>query len=115
MGALWKLVDGDRQQNWNYIGRYCAHSRPITGIAFGRGDSGNLQLISVAEDRMLVEYDLAASTAGSGVAIVGAYCIEEVATPMACVWHPQIEDDYEQRIITTNSDMKLRQWNAENK
>jgi WD40 repeat protein len=100
---------------WIYIGRICAHSRPLTGLAFGQSESGHVQLVSVGEDRLLVEYDLETSCVANGVVILGAFCVEEQAKPTACCWHPRVDDDYEQRVITPNSDMKLREWNAENK
>tara|TARA_B100000482_G_scaffold192413_1_gene180505 strand:- start:2702 stop:5512 length:2811 start_codon:yes stop_codon:yes gene_type:complete len=100
---------------WVYIGRYFSHSRPVTGLKFGRRETDVMVLVSVAEDKKLVEYNLASSTVDSGVLIAGIYSIEEGATPTACLWHPPLHGDFEERIITANSEFKLRQWNADNK
>jgi len=38
--------------------RYRSHSAPITGLSFGLREQGGQSLVSVGEDRQLVEYDL---------------------------------------------------------
>ena len=41
--------------------------------------------------------------------------IEQVAVPTACVWHPLLGGDFEDRVVTANNEFKFKQWNADNK
>jgi hypothetical protein len=34
--------------------------------------------------------------------------IEQTALPSACLGHPQLEGDYETRLITANTELKVR-------
>lgn len=101
-------------RSWTYVGRYYAHSKRITGLEFGKR-AESCVLVSVAEDRTLVEYDLSSSSVDRGVQIAGTFEIEETAKPTACLWHPSQCGDFEDRIITCNDEFKMRQWNADNK
>mmetsp|Transcript_5831 Transcript_5831/g.18388 ORF Transcript_5831/g.18388 Transcript_5831/m.18388 type:complete len:869 (+) Transcript_5831:135-2741(+) len=121
--ALWRraeVTDDTHESSpglaydWTYIGHYNAHSRPVRGLQFGYRD-GNVALFSVSEDRTLVEYSLLASTVATGVSISGVFNLEEAAVPTACLWHPATTEDFEDRMITANSELKLRQWNVDNK
>lgn len=110
-----RTESSSRAPVWVYIGRYFAHTKPVTGLEFGCREGDITVLFSVAEDKKMVEYNLARSTVDSGVSIAGVYSIEEDAIPTACLWHPILFGDFEERIITANSEFKLRQWNADNK
>lgn len=55
-------------EEWMFVGKYRAHFKPITGLLFVDYKS-ELSLISIAEDRFLVEYDLANSTASTGLIV----------------------------------------------
>lgn len=103
-----------RVPTWTYVGRAASHCKRVTGLDFG--NSGEvLTLVSVSEDRNLVQYNLAESSPDTGVKLASALHIEESAVTTACVWHPMLRGDFEERIITANSDFKFKQWNAENK
>lgn len=41
-----------------YVGRHRSHGRAITGLEFGTREDGRVSLVSVGEDRCLVEYNL---------------------------------------------------------
>ena len=118
---LWKkrkfLNDDETiDETWVYIGRCLAHSEPVTGLDFGfHGAQNRPVLVSVGEDRNLVEYDLDESKVETGISVAGAHTIEETSIPTAVVSHPMLRGDFEKRLITANSDLKFRQWNAENK
>ena len=43
---------------WTYVGRNRSHSRTVTGLEFGNREDGRVSLVSVGEDRCLVEYNL---------------------------------------------------------
>mmetsp|Transcript_20905 Transcript_20905/g.43637 ORF Transcript_20905/g.43637 Transcript_20905/m.43637 type:complete len:926 (+) Transcript_20905:54-2831(+) len=101
---------------WNYIGRYKSHSGSITGIEFATREDGRLALVSVGEDRMLVEYDLVDVTAETGLKLRNEPTkIEQTAIPTTCLWHPLLGGDFEDRVITANNEFKFKQWNADNK
>lgn len=70
----------------------------------------NTTLLSVGKDRNLLECDLKTNQGN-----VTRSRIEESAFPTACIRHPMLKGEFEERIITANSDFKFRQWNAENK
>ena len=101
---------------WNYIGRYKSHSKNIAGLEFATREDGRLALVSVGEDRMLVEYDLVDVTAETGLKLRNEPTkIEQTAVPTSCMWHPLLGGDFEDRIVTANNEFKFKQWNADNK
>lgn len=105
---------------WVYLGRHRSHWRPITALEFGLRDDGRQTLVSVGEDRCLVEYDLEKSSVGTGVLLKEEpKRIEVSAVPTAATWHPLLgtgaNRDFEDRIVTANSEYKMMQWNADNK
>ena len=131
---IYNFVMGDQQQQqpeddnesstsnermvpkWVYVGRYQSHSKAITGLEFTIREDGRTALVSIGEDRMLVEYDLSNATPETGVTLRSAPTkIEQTAIPTACMWHPLLGGDFEDRIITANNEFKFKQWNADNK
>jgi len=75
-----------------------------------------LALVSVGEDRNLVEYDLEKSSFDAGVVLRSdPVRIEQAAVPTCCMWHPLLGGDFEDRVVTGNNEFKLKQWNADNK
>lgn len=103
--VLYQLtLSQEDQVIWAYIGKYRAHTKPITGLIFGTSadtsasgpnpsPSGNNivnRLISVAEDRALVEFDVAASSVSAGLVLKSRTKIEQVAVPTAITWHPRL-------------------------
>lgn len=57
--ALYKIEEGTVSR-WIYLGKQRSHYKPISEIMFARCPaSGNLRLLSLGEDRVLVEYDIA--------------------------------------------------------
>lgn len=107
--------DGD---DWAYIGRCRAHSKPITGLEFSRASDGTPLLLSVGEDRTMVEYCLSRSSIVDGIVLTQAPVrIEQGATPTACCWHPELPRGalQEDLLVVANDEYKLKQWNASNK
>lgn len=70
---------------WEYIGRARAHSKPITGLTF-KTDGNRVRLVSLGEDRMLVEYEVEGSTIVDGVGIIAQTKVEQTAVASAMVW-----------------------------
>lgn len=106
------------EERWVYLGRARSHSRPITGLEFGMSVDGKPRLVSVGEDKRVVEYDLENSSIEAGILYVGPRArIEQAATPVACLWLPlsRSDDSAEQLLLTSNDEYKFKMWNAGNK
>ena len=81
-----------------YIGRYQSHTEAITGLEFKRGKDGERLLVSVGEDKRLVEYDLDDSSVVKGVQLKGRVALtEQTAVPTTCMWLPQGKGSREDR------------------
>ncbi|CAM9670144.1 unnamed protein product, partial [Chrysoparadoxa australica] len=107
---------GRKQESWKYVGRHRSHEQPITGLAFGVLEDGRLSLVSIGEDKYLVEYDLEKSSVEAGVLLTDEpKLLEQSAIPTAIMWHPLLGDDFEDRVVTANDEHKLKQWNADQK
>ncbi|XP_067861898.1 cilia- and flagella-associated protein 251 isoform X2 [Heptranchias perlo] len=100
-------------KSWVYLGRQNAHFKPIQSLMFGIYlDSNQSRLLSLGEDRFLVEYDLANSTKDD-LRILSSDRIEQSAIPMCMAWYPPITK--ESFIITANNQYKLKLYNATTK
>ncbi|TYZ69452.1 hypothetical protein PybrP1_002746 [[Pythium] brassicae (nom. inval.)] len=115
--GMWRAsgsgVDG---ADWTYIGRCRAHSRPITGLEFSQASDGSPLLVSVSEDKTLVEYCLARSSVVDGIVLTQSPVrIEQGGTPTACCWHPEMKALQEDLLLVATDEYKVKQWNASNK
>lgn len=109
------LEGGDDLQNFVYIGRAKAHKAPITGVEFGLKE-GREVLLSVAEDRRVVEFNLQISSVRLGLCTGDIPAsIESTARSTAILWHPRIGEDIEDRFITVNDEFKFKEFNADSK
>jgi WD40 repeat protein len=120
--AAGKLLGGDDDEvqaalercagAWVCVGRSRLHTAAIVGVEFGLAGDGRPLLMSVAEDRTMVEYDLENSSITNGLIARGVPTVVELdATPTACMWHPRGPEDREDLFVTVNSDYKFRLWN----
>lgn len=99
-----------RNNSWMYLGRQNAHFKPIKTLMFGIYlDDNQPRLLSLGEDRVLVEYDLKNSTEVD-LRILSSERIEQSAIPMCMAWYPPITK--ESFIITANDQYKLKLYNA---
>ncbi|CAM9695874.1 unnamed protein product [Ectocarpus sp. 12 AP-2014] len=104
------------RDTWVYVGRHRSHGRTITGLEFGTREDGRVSLVSVGEDRCLVEYNLPDSNQETGLMMAEApRRIEQNGLPTALLWHPLLGSDYEDRLVTASNEYKFKQWNADNK
>lgn len=88
--VLYKYEMGSEQGTWTYIGKYRAHTKPITGLTFGTSADSLPRLLSISEDRTLVEFDVPSSSVAVGLTLKNITKIEQVAVPTSMVWHPRI-------------------------
>ncbi|KAH9123553.1 hypothetical protein AeMF1_005476 [Aphanomyces euteiches] len=112
-GAMDDAVDTD---TWAYIGRCKSHAKAITGFEFGMSPDQQPLLVTVGEDKMLVDYSLSRSSVMDGIVLnAPPHRIEQSATPTTCFWHPDMSGVHEDLIVVANDEYKLKQWNANNK
>ncbi|KAF4036612.1 WD domain G-beta repeat [Phytophthora infestans] len=105
----------DDTDEWVYLGRCRAHSKPVTGLEFSRDGDGQPVLVSVSEDRTLAEYCLERSSILDGVVLKQAPTrVELSAVPTACCWYPELRGVQEDLVIVANDEYKLKQWNTGN-
>ncbi|KAG6619353.1 WD repeat-containing protein 66 [Phytophthora cinnamomi] len=117
--GMWRAKQGnpdaDDSDEWVYLGRCRAHSKPVTGLEFSRDGDGQPVLVSVSEDRTLAEYCLERSSILDGVVLKQAPTrVEQSAVPTACCWHPELRGVQEDLVIVANDEYKLKQWNTGN-
>jgi len=107
-------TEGEGDCGWHLVGKHRSHARRISDLRFGSDRLGETRLLSVGEDRMLVEYDLERSSFTEGLLLRGQRTqIEQTAVPLALAWHPRT--DSEEFLLVTNSDLKVRLYNAKTK
>jgi WD40 repeat protein len=90
----WDHKDQNHQKNveWVYIGRFKSHKKPIAGIEFGMVPFGDIpRLMSVGEDRRLIEYDLENSSIGEGIKLKSVHLVSQSAIPTAFLWTQESE------------------------
>ncbi|KAF8282413.1 hypothetical protein TcBrA4_0082760 [Trypanosoma cruzi] len=74
-----------KPMEWDIVGRHKTHRAAISGLQFG--DDGGLQrLLSVGEDKRLVEYDLIDSEPESGLLVQTAHKITQGSSPTGFLW-----------------------------
>jgi len=110
--TLMKKTNSDSEP-WVYVGRNKAHYKPIVNILFGIAlDSNVPRLLTLGQDRNLVEYDLMNSTEDNLI-VLNTDKIEQSAIPTACVWYPPINKEH--FLLLANNEYKLKLLNATTK
>jgi len=107
------VLESGKEVPWLYLGRYRSHHAPIVGLQFvDDKDAGIIRLLSLAQDRVLVEYDLANSFAATGIVVRSAVTVEQTAVPAALLLlppgsHPG-EDPMRPLVVSANNEYKLK-------
>lgn len=85
----WAPKDDDesKPKEWVYLGKHNAHYKPITDLQFGASADDTPELVSIAQDRTVVLYDLARSSVTGGIVLRSSVKIEQLSVPTACMWH----------------------------
>ncbi|ORX47377.1 WD40 repeat-like protein [Piromyces finnis] len=101
-----------KRYEWNFIGRYQSHWKKIIQILFM--PSSPPRLLSLGQDRMIVEYDLENSSFVNGIKIKTKKQLEQTAVPSAlCLNNTRNEyNNTEDFFITANEDYKLKLFNS---
>lgn len=107
------VLESGKEVPWLYLGRYRSHHGAIVGLQFVEDkDAGIIRLLSLAQDRVLVEYDLANSFAATGIVVRSAVSVEQTAVPTALLIlppgaHPG-EDPIRPLVVSANNEYKLK-------
>ncbi|XP_030847310.1 cilia- and flagella-associated protein 251 isoform X2 [Strongylocentrotus purpuratus] len=111
--TVYKAESPNSQEPWVYMGKHRAHYKHIRGITFGVAlDSGASRLLSLGEDRALVEYNLK-TVAKDHLEVMSTDRIEQSGVPQCFAWYPPVTK--EQFFITANNQFKFKLFNTTTK
>eukprot|EP00760_Papus_ankaliazontas_P016936 PhM_4_TR16952/c0_g1_i1/m.27931 len=83
----YRMQDQRKPIEWVYMGRHRSHRAPITGLQFGIVPYGDApRLVSIGEDKRLVEYNLPDTDIESGLRVRCAHKITQGAVPTGLLW-----------------------------
>ncbi|KAK9391741.1 WD repeat-containing protein 66 [Crotalus adamanteus] len=110
---LYKKIDVEEKKVWGRLAALHSHYKPIRTLLFGvHLDSSEPRLLSLGEDRLLVEYDLANSVKDELV-VIRRDRIEQSAVPKYIAWYPPITTEY--FFLTANNHYKMKLYNVTTK
>lgn len=76
-----------KEVEWIYLGRFKSHKKPISGLEFGMVPFGDVaRLMSVGEDRRLIEYDLVNSSIEGGIKLKAVHLVAQSSIPTSFLW-----------------------------
>ncbi|NWQ59409.1 CF251 protein, partial [Neopipo cinnamomea] len=110
---VYKKVMQNGCRCWEHLAGLDSHYKPIRSILFGvQADSNEPRLLSLGEDRQLVEYDLSSSSKDHLV-VTHRDRVEQSAVPLCLAWYPQLST--ESFILTANNCYKMKLLNTTTK
>ncbi|KFP12701.1 WD repeat-containing protein 66, partial [Egretta garzetta] len=111
--TVYKRVLQNGSRCWEHLAGLHSHYKPIRSILFGiQLDSNKPRLLSLGEDRQLVEYDLNSSSKDRLV-VLHRDRVEQAAVPLCLAWYPQLST--ESFILTANNCYKMKLYNTTTK
>uniref|UniRef100_A0A8C2UFW3 Cilia- and flagella-associated protein 251 n=1 Tax=Coturnix japonica TaxID=93934 RepID=A0A8C2UFW3_COTJA len=111
--TVYKRVLQNERGCWEHLAGLHSHYKPIRSILFGiQLDGSEPRLLSLGEDRQLIEYDLISSSKDQLV-VVDRHRIEQDAVPLCLAWYPLFST--ETFILTANSCYKMKLYNSTTK
>ena len=82
-----RAQDPRKPIEWVFVGRYRAHKSAVSGLEFGVVPYGDApRLMSLGEDKRLVEYNLVDSDIESGLRVRCAHKVTQGAIPTGMLW-----------------------------
>lgn len=111
--TVFKSQKDNSDQPWVYVGKQRAHYKTIQDVSFGIAlDSDIPRLLSLGQDRVLVEYDLLNSSTDD-LRLISSERIEQSAVPQCFTWYPPIvKEDF---LVVANNQFKLKLYNSTTK
>ncbi|NXS27133.1 CF251 protein, partial [Pomatostomus ruficeps] len=111
--TVYKRVLQNGSRHWEHLAGLESHYKPIRSILFGvHSDSNEPRLLSLGEDRQLVEYDLNSSIKDHLV-VTHRDRLEQAAVPLCLAWYPQLST--ESFFLTANNCYKMKLYNTTTK
>ncbi|XP_056360609.1 cilia- and flagella-associated protein 251 [Oenanthe melanoleuca] len=111
--TVYRRVVENRSRRWEHLAGLDSHYKPIRSILFGvHPDRNEPRLLSLGEDRQLVEYDLKSSIKDCLV-VTHRDRLEQDAVPLCLTWYPQLST--ESFFLTANSCYKMKLYNTTTK
>ena len=111
--TLFQAIPGNFKEPWLYLGKQRAHYKRITDITFGVAlDSDIPRLLSLGEDRLMVEYDVMNSGIDD-VRLISSDRVEQSAVPTCLAWYPPVVK--ESFLVSANDQFKLKLYNGTTK
>ncbi|NXS86424.1 CF251 protein, partial [Erpornis zantholeuca] len=111
--TVYKRVLQNGSRCWEHLAGLDSHYKPIRSILFGvHLDSNEPRLLSLGEDRQLVEYDLNSSIKDHLV-VTHRDRLEQAAVPLCLAWYPQLGT--ESFFLTANTCYKMKLYNTTTK
>ncbi|XP_048370489.1 cilia- and flagella-associated protein 251 [Sphaerodactylus townsendi] len=108
--ALYKPIMENEKKVWERLAALRSHYKPIRTILFGvHLDSNQPRLLSLGEDRLLVEYDLENSVQDELV-VIRRVRMEQSAVPKYITWYPPLMMEY--FFLTANDQYKMKFYNV---
>ncbi|NXD30493.1 CF251 protein, partial [Spelaeornis formosus] len=108
--TVYKRVLQDGSRCWEHLAGLQSHYKPIRSLLFGvQPGSNEPRLLSLGEDRQLVEYDLKRSIKDHLV-VTHRDRLEQVAVPLCLAWYPQLST--ESFFLTANNCYKMKLYNT---
>lgn len=100
-------------KTWQYVGKNRAHYKQITDLMFIKAlDVESSRLMSIGQDRMLVEYDMKNSSVDD-LRVLSTDRIEQDAVPICFVAYPPVvKEDF---IAVVNNQYKIKLFNSTTK
>ncbi|XP_053224777.1 cilia- and flagella-associated protein 251 [Podarcis raffonei] len=107
---LYKQTMVEGKKVWDRLAALHSHYKPIRTILFGvHLDSDEPWLLTLGEDRLLVEYDLEKSVKDELV-VIRRDRIEQHAVPKCITWYPPLTTEY--FFLTANDQYKMKMYNV---
>ena len=93
---------------WELLGRYRGHSRPVLQMLFGKDPETNGRLLlTLGKDMKLNEYDLESSSISDGLILLHRTEVEQRCQPTCMAWYPPGATE-ENFLVLANKHQKQR-------